>query len=284
MDMQDFLRGFIAARLTNPLRLKRRRSGCAMGDSARLLDPLEGRVLLSANIVATGGSVVDASDKPITSISAGQQVYIQANYSTTNMPAGASYHVSIMVNGLTIQSGDVTFGAGMSGKANWLYYFGTFFASPGTNQVTVTIDPDHSVAESSFTDNSKSFTFTASAQAVGNVSSTVAQIRNAYGINSIPNFGASAADGSGQTIALIDAGNEPTILSDLDTFDKAMSATTTSTQTLFQQYGPASSFATVYNQFGQDITASLANSGSNGVPTEDPTGHWEGEETLDVEW
>jgi subtilase family serine protease len=40
----------------------------------------------------------------------------------------------------------------------------------------------------------------------------------------------------------------------------------------------------VYNQSGTNITANIANSGSNGVPAEDPTGHWEGEETLDVEW
>ena len=63
-----------------------------------------------------------------------------------------------------------------------------------------------------------------------------------------------------------------------------MSLTTNSSQTLYQQYGPASSILTVYNQSGTNITANIATSGSNGVPTEDPTGGWEGEETLDVEW
>jgi hypothetical protein len=41
---------------------------------------------------------------------------------------------------------------------------------------------------------------------------------------------------------------------------------------------------TVFNQSGTNITANIGTSGSNGVPAEDPTGHWEGEETLDVEW
>ena len=40
----------------------------------------------------------------------------------------------------------------------------------------------------------------------------------------------------------------------------------------------------VFNQYGANITSLLADSGNDGVPAEDPTGHWEAEETLDVEW
>jgi len=119
---------------------------------------------------------------------------------------------------------------------------------------------------------------------VGSLSYTVAQVRAAYGLGSIPGFGSATADGSGQTIALDEAGNDPTILTDLDGFDTAMSLTTTSTQTIYQQFGPASSIVNVYNQSGANITALIADSGSNGVPAEDPTGHWEAEESLDVEW
>ncbi len=289
MDMQRFLRGFISARKANLSKRNRRRPAASTCRHClrRLLDPLEDRLLLTGNITVTGGSLVNSSDQPLTSISAGQQVYIRADFSTTGLPAGASYNISFMVNGLTLHSGAVSNGAGISGKENWFNFRGFFYASPGTNQVVVTVDADHSVAESSYTDNSKSFTFTASAQAIGTISETVAQIRNAYGINSInsiPDFGTSPADGSGQTIALIDAANEPTILTDLDNFDKDMSTTTTSTETLFQQYGAANSFVTVYNQEGQNITSDIADSGENGVPAMDPTGHWEGEETLDVEW
>ncbi len=112
----------------------------------------------------------------------------------------------------------------------------------------------------------------------------VAQIRAAYGINSIPNFGTTPADGTGQTIAVVDAYNDPYIFSDLDGFDQAMYLTPTSSQTLYQQYGAGSSFLSVFNQSGTNITANIANSGAKGVPTYDQTGAWEGETVLDVEW
>ncbi len=54
-----------------------------------------------------------------------------------------------------------------------------------------------------------------------------AQIRDYYGINSIPAFQSSSArvlaDGTGQTIAIIDPGNDPNIISDLNSFDQALS-------------------------------------------------------------
>ena len=104
------------------------------------------------------------------------------------------------------------------------------------------------------------------------------QIRTAYGINSI-SFNGTAGTGAGQTIAIVDAYNDPNILGDLDTFDKQFGVTAaTSGPTLFQQYGSASSFLTVYNQNGQAI-----NPASTTVPV-DRSGGWEAEEALDVEW
>lgn len=56
-----------------------------------------------------------------------------------------------------------------------------------------------------------------------------AQIRDYYGINSIPEFQSSSgnvlADGTGQTVAIIDNGNDPNIVSDLNSFDKGFSLT-----------------------------------------------------------
>ncbi len=97
------------------------------------------------------------------------------------------------------------------------------------------------------------------------------QIRTAYGINAL------TLDGSGQTIAIIDAYDDPVINQALDTFDSQFS-TTSSGPTLFDQYGPASSFLTVMNQEGQ----------TSNLPATDPAGagtsNWETEEALDVEW
>ena len=113
------------------------------------------------------------------------------------------------------------------------------------------------------------------------------QIRTAYGINSIV-FGSIVGDGTGQTIAIIDAYNDPAALTELDGFDNAVSLTSSSSQTLLQQYGPATKFFSVYNQTGTNITNDLGNSGENGVPPVDPSGagtsNWELEEALDIEW
>ena len=88
-------------------------------------------------------------------------------------------------------------------------------------------------------------------------------IRTAYGLDQVA-FGNVTGDGSGQTIAIIDAYNDPTIKSDLVAFDAA--------------FGLRNSTLTVVSQTGS--TTSL--------PPVDPSGagsnDWEGEESLDVEW
>lgn len=88
---------------------------------------------------------------------------------------------------------------------------------------------------------------------------TPAQLRAAYGFAGIT-FGSAAADGTGQTIAIIDAYDDPNIASDLATFDS--------------QLGIAAppSFQVV-NQ-----------TGGTKLPKTDPQKGWEGETALDVEW
>ena len=245
---------------------------------------LEERLTPTGNLAVTNALVVDGNDQPLSLVNVGDFVSIQVDFTALNLPGNASYRIGFTVNGLTKDTGYLNWAAGVSGTSDLYAYWGGFVATPGTNQVTVTLDPDHSVPETTYSDNSTSFTFNAVAPTVGNLSYTVAQMRAAYGLDSLSNFGSVAADGTGQTIALDEAGNDPTIITDLDGFDQAMSVTTTSSQNMYQQYGPASSFVNVYNQSGTNITANIADSGGNGVPAKDPTGHWEGEETLDVEW
>lgn len=87
------------------------------------------------------------------------------------------------------------------------------------------------------------------------VTYTPSQIQSAYGFNRISN------NGSGQTIAIIDAYDDPTIQADLARFDT--------------QYGIAAppSFR-VLSQTGS----------TTNLPGTDPTKGWETEEALDVEW
>ncbi len=100
---------------------------------------------------------------------------------------------------------------------------------------------------------------------------TPAQIRTAYGLNDL------SLDGTGQTIAIVDAYDDPAIYQALDTFDLQFGLTASSPN-LFQQYGPASSFLTVLNQAGQNTNLPITD------PTGAGTGNWEMEEALDVEW
>ena len=97
------------------------------------------------------------------------------------------------------------------------------------------------------------------------------QIRTAYGVNGL------SLDGTGQTIAIVDAYDNPDLANTVDTFD-AMFGPTSTSASYYQLYGPASSFLTVVNQQGQ----------TTNLPAVDPTGagasNWEMEEALDVEW
>ena len=100
---------------------------------------------------------------------------------------------------------------------------------------------------------------------------TPAQIRAAYGVSSL------SEDGTGQTIAIVEAYDDPNILASVDAFDGQFGLTD-SGPTLYDQYGAASSFLTVVNESGQ----------TSPLPATDPSGagtdNWEVEASLDVEW
>ena len=96
------------------------------------------------------------------------------------------------------------------------------------------------------------------------------QVRTAYGINDL------SLDGTGQTIAIVDAYDDPGIFQSLDAFDTEFS-TTTGGETLYDQYGPAAGFLTVV---GEDGSANLPATDSAGPGV----ANWEMEEALDVEW
>jgi hypothetical protein len=103
------------------------------------------------------------------------------------------------------------------------------------------------------------------------------QVRAAYGISAIGTGSSTLLDGTGQTIAIVDAYNDPSIFSAVDAFDQQFGLVT-GWSTLYAQYGPAWSFLTALNQGGKAAP----------LPATDPTGpgavNWELEAALDVEW
>lgn len=90
---------------------------------------------------------------------------------------------------------------------------------------------------------------------------TPAQIREAYGFNNITLPGGKKADGTGTTIAIIDPGHDPTIVSDLHAFDLAFGI-------------PDPPSFKIVSQFGSTNPANL--------PVTDPDTSLE--IALDVEW
>ena len=135
--------------------------------SRPLVDYLEARILPTGTIGVTNAAVVNGNDQALTAVNIGEWVYIQVNFTTLALPSNATYRVGFMVNGLTLHTGYLTWGAGNSGTSSWYAYWGSFIASPGTNQVMVTVDPDHSVALTTYADTTISFTFNTVAPAVG---------------------------------------------------------------------------------------------------------------------
>ena len=90
---------------------------------------------------------------------------------------------------------------------------------------------------------------------------TPATVRHAYGIDAL-SFNGVSGDGTGQTIAIVDAYNAPTIQTDLHTFD--------------QSFGLSDPSITVTNETGS----------TTALPGVDPAGKggWAVETSLDVEW
>ncbi len=88
---------------------------------------------------------------------------------------------------------------------------------------------------------------------------TPAQIKKAYGISSVSLTGAVTGDGSGQTIAIVDAYNDPNISSDLATFD---------------------------SKFSLSAPPSFVKESQTGSTTSLPSSNagWDQEISLDVEW
>ena len=86
-----------------------------------------------------------------------------------------------------------------------------------------------------------------------------AQVRHAYGVDQI-RFGDTPGDGTGQTIAIVDAYKDSTIQGDLTTFDSEYSLTAPPSFTIVNQKGGGS------------------------LPMKDPSGGWAQEISLDVEW
>src|SRR5262249_16515437 len=76
------------------------------------VESLEPRLTPTGNIAITNALVVDANNKPLSTVHVGESVYVQADFTTQGLPSNASYRVAYTVNGLTQDTGYITWGAG----------------------------------------------------------------------------------------------------------------------------------------------------------------------------
>ena len=163
-----------------------------------LLEVMEKRITLTGNIIITNALVDNAN----IALDHRERWRMGLYSGRVHHPESAEQCLiprRVYHNGLTIYSAHGDWGAGQQtgfGNPCW----GQFSASAGTNYVTVTVDPDHSLGLSSYADTTFSFTFDAVSPAVGYPCYTAAQIRSAYGINSIPDFGTATADELGKRL------------------------------------------------------------------------------------
>jgi hypothetical protein len=118
---------------------------------------------------------------------------------------------------------------------------------------------------------------------------TPQSIRSFYGFNNLSfGNGSIVADGRGQTIAIIDWGDDPNIAADLDHFDQQY-GTSSSSPSLYAQYGAAGGpggFLTVYAQNGSANDFQLATTPGITLPPDASSNGYQTntEIALDVEW
>jgi subtilase family serine protease len=197
---------------------------------------------------------------------------------TLTAPTSGTY-AGILIFQDRANSKALTFSGGaMRGTAGTIYAPAAQLAESGGAQIGTASNPVSIVVDTlSVIGSGVANAVTLSAPS-GTAAYTPAQIRAAYGVNALNGMNSVLPlDGTGQTIAIVDAYDDPSIFQSIDAFDIQFGLTS-SGPTLYDQYGPASSFLTVLNQSGQ----------ATSLPGSDPSGagvaNWELEEALDVEW
>lgn len=123
------------------------------------IEQLEGRLTPAGNIKITSALTVNIHNQAQAPV-IGEEVFVRAHFTTQNLPAAARYRVRYSMDGVPLNSTYVSWGAGYGGSAAWYMYWGGWYASPGNHTISVTVNPDHSPAESSYGDNTFSFNFT----------------------------------------------------------------------------------------------------------------------------
>ena len=219
----------------------------------------------NASVVGSGVTIFNAGSKyPGTGGTYGS-ITLSGNGSYNLSPATSGTYAGIVIFQPRDNTKALTLSGNASGMTGTIYAPAAQLAESGNAQLNAAVIVDTLTISGNGISNAVSLSSPS-----GTVAYTPAQIRTAYGVDGL-------GDGTGETIAIVDAYDDPSIDLAVDAFDSQFGLTG-SGPTLYQQYGPAAAFLTVLNQYGQ----------STSLPSADPNGpgtdNWEVEESLDIEW
>jgi murein DD-endopeptidase MepM/ murein hydrolase activator NlpD len=128
-----------------------RRKSKTTGHRTSSIEPLESRYLL-ANIHLVDAYLVDASGNKLASVAVGQQPFVQVEFTTTGLAAGAHYDVRTSTSGRTFTS-TIDWGAGGAGTGFWIFRSPQMLVRPGLQSVSVSLDVNTDVTETDEGDN-----------------------------------------------------------------------------------------------------------------------------------
>ena len=119
---------------------------------------------LNEDIALNAAFLVDGNLTPVTSTFVGEQIGIQAEYSTENLPDPVGYAIEYRVDGVPLRNEglDNGFGEHMVPPQFWVDLIEGWYTTGGTHTVEVIVDPDNTVAEDDETNNTITFVFSAS--------------------------------------------------------------------------------------------------------------------------
>jgi MBG domain (YGX type)/Bacterial Ig-like domain (group 3) len=220
----------------------------------------------NASVAGTGVTIFNAGSKYPTTGGTYGSISLSGNGSYNLTPPTSGTYAGIVIFQSRDNSEALTVSGNASGMTGTIYAKAAQLSESGNADLNAAIVVDTLTASGNGVANAVTLRSSA-----GTVAYTPNQIRDSFGINDL------SLDGTGQTIAIVDAYDDPDIFQAVDVFDSQFGLTD-SGPTLYAQYGPASSFLTVLNQYGQ--ATSLPSTDPNGPGTD----NWEVEESLDVEW
>lgn len=113
-------------------------------------------VAAAPNLKITDMYLTDAYGNRIVQPWAGLSVYVQVEFQTINISAGASYQISLTLNGVT-RSYRVNWGQGMTGIGSWTFRLGSWRLLPALNTISARLDSANNLFESDESDNLRSF-------------------------------------------------------------------------------------------------------------------------------